>query len=151
MIIFSLWLVYLYSYTRPISASRGFCIKLLTRISSNFYTTLTYSSTVYALPFEISMKHLESSKSTQIKSQNDRPSPEIQHDSRPNLRVPSRFDDIKGALFVLKIANLTTVWHEIFACSNFCDFCDFSSEPQKKRFQHVKITASIFPQKFTPD
>ena len=24
-----------------------------------------------------------------------------------------------------------TVWHEIFAGSNFYDFCDFSSDPQK--------------------
>ena len=25
----------------------------------------------------------------------------------------------------------TAVWHEIFAGSNFCDFCRFSSDPQK--------------------
>jgi len=25
----------------------------------------------------------------------------------------------------------TAVWHEIFAGSNFCDFCGFSSDPQK--------------------
>jgi len=27
-----------------------------------------------------------------------------------------------------------TVWHEIFAGSNFCDFCGFFHGPQKKRF-----------------
>ena len=51
---------------------------------------------MYALPVEISMNHLESSESTQIKSQNDRPSPEIPHESRVNLRVLVRFNDIEG-------------------------------------------------------
>ena len=30
------------------------------------------------------------------------------------------------------------VWHEIFAGSIFCDFCDFSSDPQNK-FPQIKI------------
>ena len=44
-----------------------------------FYITLAHSSIVHALPIEISVNHLGSSESTQIKSQNDRPSPEIPH------------------------------------------------------------------------
>ena len=31
----------------------------------------------------------------------------------------------------LQICFLSTVWHEIFAGSNFCDSCDFSNDPQK--------------------
>ena len=27
--------------------------------------------------------------------------------------------------------HMATVWVEIFAGSNFCDFCGFSSDPQK--------------------
>ena len=86
-------------------------------MSSNFYTTLTYSSTMHALPFEISMNHLESSKSTQIKSQNDRPSPEIQHESRPNLRFPSRFDGIKGGVICSKNSTF-----DYRVARNFCVF-----------------------------
>ena len=41
----------------------------------------------------------------------------------------------------------TAVWHEIFAGSNFCDFCGFSSDPQNM-FLKIKITANIFPAKF---
>ena len=36
-----------------------------------------------------------------------------------------------------------TVWHEIFAGSNFCDF---SSDP-KNKFPQINITANIFPAK----
>ena len=53
----------------------------------------------------------------------------------------------KVALIVLKIAHLTTVWHEIFTGSNFGDFGDFSSDPQKKKFLQIKITAGRFPAK----
>ena len=42
------------------------------------------------------MKHLESSESTQRKSQNDRPSPEIPQESRAKLRVPARVFDVEG-------------------------------------------------------
>ena len=49
---------------------------------------------------------MESYESTQIKSQNDRPSPEIPHESRANLRVPERVCDIDVAQYVLKIAHL---------------------------------------------
>ena len=38
----------------------------------------------------------------------------------------------------------------IFASSNFCVFCDFSSDPQNK-FPRIKITANIFSQGFTPE
>ena len=55
---FSIWLVYLYSYRWPITASRGFCDKC---ISSNFYITLGgswlffhWACTVYG-----DIKHLE--------------------------------------------------------------------------------------------
>ena len=37
----------------------------------------------------------------------------------------------------------TTVWHEICASSNFCDF---PSDPQNK-FPQIKITAKGFPAK----
>ena len=114
-IIFSLCLVYLYPYTWLISASRGFYSKLLKRISSNFYRKLTYSSTEHALPIEISIKHLESSKSTQIKSQNDRLSLEIPHESRTNLRVPAQFGDIKGGVICSKNS---TFDHRV--ARNFC-------------------------------
>ena len=96
-------------------SSRGFCSKLLKRISSNFYRTLTYSSTEHALPIEISIKHLESSTSTQIKSQNDRLSPEIPHESRANLRVPAQFGDIKGGVICSKNS---TFDHRV--ARNFC-------------------------------
>ena len=49
---------------------------------------------------------LESYESTQIKSQNDRPSPEIPHESRANLRVPARVCDVEVAQVVLKIAQM---------------------------------------------
>ena len=49
---------------------------------------------------------LESYESTQIKSQNDRPPPEIPHESRANLRVPARVCDVEVAQFVLKIAQM---------------------------------------------
>ena len=52
------------------------------------------------------MKHLESSESTQRKSQNNRPSSEIPHESRANLRVPGECLTLKVAQFVLKIVNL---------------------------------------------
>ena len=42
----------------------------------------------------------------------------------------------------LQISFLSTVWHKIFAGSNFCDSCDFSNDPQKL------INANIFPAKF---
>ena len=42
------------------------------------------------------MKHLESSESTQRKSQNDRPSPEIPQECRANLRAPARVFDVEG-------------------------------------------------------
>ena len=36
--------------------------------------------------------------------------------------------------------HLNTLWHEIFAGSNFCGFCDFSSHPQNKNYRK-----KIFP------
>ena len=42
------------------------------------------------------MKHLDCSESTQRKSQNDRPSPEISQESRANLRVPARVIVFEG-------------------------------------------------------
>ena len=42
------------------------------------------------------MKHLDCSESTQRKSQNDRPSPEIPQESRAKLRIPARVFDVEG-------------------------------------------------------
>ena len=75
---------------------------LLKCISSYVYVTLAYSSTVHALPIEISINHLESLESTQVKLQNDPPSPEIPHESRANLRVPAQLNDIKGGAICSK-------------------------------------------------
>ena len=52
------------------------------------------------------IKPLESHESTQIKSQNDRPSPEIPHESRANLRLPARVCEVEVAQYVLKISHL---------------------------------------------
>ena len=41
------------------------------------------------------MKHLESSESALIKSQNDRLTPEIPHESSENLQVLSRVCDVE--------------------------------------------------------
>ena len=41
------------------------------------------------------MKHLESSESALIKSQNDRLSPEIPHESSENLQVLARVCDVE--------------------------------------------------------
>ena len=38
----------------------------------------------------------------------------------------------KNVHAILGVNRLTTVSHEIFAGSNFCDFCSFSSDPQKE-------------------
>ena len=69
---------------------------------------------MHALPIKISMNHLRSSESTQIKSQNDRPSPEIPLESRVNLRVPVRFNDIEGGTICSKNSTFDyfdeTVW-----------------------------------------
>ena len=48
------------------------------------------------------MKHLESLERTQRKSQNDRPSPEIPHESRTNSRVPARVCDVEGGVVCSK-------------------------------------------------
>ena len=37
---------------------------------------------------------------------------------------------LRHLIFTLFRSN--TLWHEIFAGSNFCGFCDFSSDPQNK-------------------
>ena len=42
------------------------------------------------------MKHLESLESTQKKSLNDRPSPQIRQESRANLFVPAPVFDVEG-------------------------------------------------------
>ena len=54
------------------------------------------------------IKPLKSYETTQIKSQTDRPSPEIPHESRAYLRVPARVCDVEVAQFVLKIAHLAS-------------------------------------------
>ena len=60
----------------------------------------------YACIVDRVIKPLESYESTQIKSQNDRPSHEIPHESRANLRVPARVCEVEVAQYVLKIAHL---------------------------------------------
>ena len=37
---------------------------------------------------------------------------------------------LRHLIFTLFRSN--TLWHEIFAGSNFCGFCDFSSDPENK-------------------
>ena len=39
----------------------------------------------------------------------------------------------------LQICFLSTVWHEIFAGSNFCESCDFSNDPQKFTPESVQL------------
>ena len=50
------------------------------------------------------MKHMESSERTQTKSQDDRPSPELPHESRANLRVPARVCEVEGGAVCLTLA-----------------------------------------------
>ena len=38
----------------------------------------------------------------------------------------------KNVHAILDVNRSTTVWHKIFAGSKFCDFCSFSSDPQKE-------------------
>ena len=38
---------------------------------------------------------------------------------------------VSGMTGVNRIDRMTTAWHKFFAGSNFCVFCDFSSDPQK--------------------
>ena len=38
---------------------------------------------------------------------------------------------VSGMTGMNRIGRMTTVWHKIFAGSNFWVFCDFSSDPQK--------------------
>ena len=37
---------------------------------------------------------------------------------------------VSGMTGMNRIDTMTTVWHKILAGSNFCFFCDFSSDPQ---------------------
>ena len=39
---------------------------------------------------------------------------------------------VSGMTGMNRIDRMTTVWHKIFAGSDFCVFCYFSSDPQKK-------------------
>ena len=57
-------------------------------------------------------------------------------------RQEMNFITVRNTIFLAFGATLWhegTVWHEIFAGFNFCDFCDFFHNPQKK-----------FPQKIIP-
>ena len=38
---------------------------------------------------------------------------------------------VSGMTGMNRIDRMTTVWHKIFAGSDFCVFCYFSSDPQK--------------------
>ena len=37
----------------------------------------------------------------------------------------------------------TTLWHEIFAGSNFCEFCDFSSDPRRNAKRVIYILEAL--------
>jgi len=55
------------------------------------------------------------------------------------IRSPSGvyyFIKLQGDLLLDKKNEWPTEWHEIFACSNFCDLWDFSSDPQKNYRKH---------------
>ena len=100
IILFPPWLVSLYSYCWPITALRGFCDK---RISSNVNIILANTGSYFhctCIAYQY-MKHLESSESTRIKSQNDRPSPEIPYKS---CGLRSKFVTLRVAQFVLKFS-----------------------------------------------
>ena len=85
--------------TVPLQLREVFADKRISSNAGNFYGTLANSST---LPFEMhylsryEALELESSENTQIKSQNDRPSPEISRESRANSQVPARVCDVEG-------------------------------------------------------
>ena len=59
------------------------------RISSNVYRTFAHSAIVHALPIE--SEALENLREHSNKVANDRPSPEIPHDSRAVSRAPGEF------------------------------------------------------------
>lgn len=63
---------------------------------------------MYVLPIEKNcLKYLESSESTYIKSQNDRPSPKIPHERFAQIRsFLCEFVKLRVAQLVLKIAHL---------------------------------------------
>lgn len=73
--------------------------------SSIEYITLAHYTIVYVLPIEKNcMKYLESSESTYIKSQNDRPSPKIPHERVAQiLRFLREFVKLRVAQLVVKI------------------------------------------------
>ena len=88
------WIDSIFVICWPITASRGFWDK---RISSDIYITFIGSFFHCACITFRDMKHLESSESTQWKSQSDRPSPEIPHKSGANRwRLTSRVCDVEG-------------------------------------------------------
>ena len=73
--------------------------------SSIEYIALAHYTIVYVLPIEKNcMKYLESSESTYIKSQNDRPSPKIPHERVAQiLRFLREFVNLRVAQPVVKI------------------------------------------------
>lgn len=73
--------------------------------SSIEYIALAHYTIVYVLPIEKNcMKYLESSESTYIKSQNDRPSPKIPHERVAQiLRFLREFVKLRVAQLVVKI------------------------------------------------
>ena len=73
--------------------------------SSIEYIALAHYTIVYVLPVEKNcMKYLESSESTYIKSQNDRPSPKIPHERVAQiLRFLREFVKLRVAQLVVKI------------------------------------------------
>ena len=91
----------------PLKASRHFCDKRVFLVMLNII--LAHSYTVHGLPIEIwsKWKVQRSSESTQTKLQNNRPSPEIPHDSCANSRgSPHEIGTLRVAQFDLKISHL---------------------------------------------
>ena len=69
------------------------------------------------------MKHLESSESSQIKSQNDRLSPKIPHKSLANFQVPARVCNVEGgAAWIPGLRSLTPTM-ALVGISNFDRGC----------------------------
>ena len=58
---------------------------------------------------------------------------------------------VSGMTGMNRIDRMTTVWHKILAGSNFCFFCDFSSDPQNKLTWMTGMTCLIRMNRMTID
>ena len=62
-----------------------------------------------------------------------------------NFSISGRVGGCKG----FGLHNLDNGVHEIFAGSNFCEFCDSSSHPQRYVATKIILGQTFFPQTFT--